>query len=258
MQRLIGFAALFATLFTGGPALAVESAGQVTKVIATARAQPAGQPDARLLQVRDPVFMGDLITTNQRGQAQFRFMDDTRLVVGPNSRLSIDSFVFASRNSAADVTINAVRGAFRFLSGRSSKQAYTINFLSGSIGVRGTEFDLLVDAAGVATIALYGGGLRVCDRSSPRRCAEITQGCTVLRLTTAGEFSWVQNVVERTAVLETEFPYAFRQSWLAPQFRVQSSSCAMRAFHTPGQGGDAAAPGAPPPPPPRPPPPKID
>ncbi len=74
-----------------------------------------------------PVFMGDVIKTNQVGDAQIRLSDDTLLVVGPNSLMTIDRFVLSTPDTAKQVTLNAVRGAFRFISGNSKHDAYTVD-----------------------------------------------------------------------------------------------------------------------------------
>ena len=58
----------------------------------------------------------------------------------------IDAFVFNDqRHGAAQVSINAVKGAFRFITGNSPKDAYSITTPTAMIGVRGTEFDIDVE-----------------------------------------------------------------------------------------------------------------
>ena len=100
----------------------------------------------RMLIVDGPLYMGDVIRTGPSGQAQITLLDNTKLVVGPNSYMTVDAFVFDSNNQAKKVTLNAVRGAFRFLTGTSRKDAYTIKTPTATIGVRGTEFDFSVAA----------------------------------------------------------------------------------------------------------------
>lgn len=91
----------------------------------------------RTLMVEAPVYSGDRIITGPTGEAQIRFRDDTRLVVGPNSTMVIDAFVFADDDTARQISINAVKGAFRFIAGNSPKDAYTITTPTSTIGVRG-------------------------------------------------------------------------------------------------------------------------
>jgi hypothetical protein len=115
-----------------------------------ARAQPDGvviavvqqaaidaKTGKKTLMPANPIYSGDRVITDQIGEAQIKFRDDTRLVIGPNSMMVIDAFVFADDNSARKVSINAVRGAFRFISGNSPKDAYSITTPTSTIGIRG-------------------------------------------------------------------------------------------------------------------------
>ena len=96
-----------------------------------------GRSGKMILQPASPVFSGDHIITDALGLVQVKFRDDTKLVVGPNSMMVIDAFVFNNDNTARQVSISAVRGAFRFIAGKSSKDAYSITTPTATIGVRG-------------------------------------------------------------------------------------------------------------------------
>ena len=84
-----------------------------------------------------PIYSGDRIVTDTVGNAQIKFRDDTKLVVGPNSALVIDAFVFDKNDTARRVSISALKGAFRFISGKSPKDVYRITTPTATIGVRG-------------------------------------------------------------------------------------------------------------------------
>src|SRR5918997_2901540 len=78
----------------------------LASIVAASAQEPTGHtvavvPDAsafnssgvRLLSAQQAVFMGDRLQTGPVGQAQLQFIDETRLVVGPNAALVIDSFL---------------------------------------------------------------------------------------------------------------------------------------------------------------------
>ena len=90
-----------------------------------------------VLMPANPVYSGDRITTDTIGNAQIKFRDDTKLVVGPNSALVIDAFVFNKDDTARQVSISALKGAFRFISGKSPKDVYRITTPTATIGIRG-------------------------------------------------------------------------------------------------------------------------
>ncbi len=121
-------AALAATVAGAKPS------GIVIAVVQSSEAD--GETGRRVLAAEAPVYSGDKIITGPVGQAQVKFRDDTRLVVGPNSTMVIDAFVFEG-DTARQISINAVRGAFRFITGNSPKDAYKIITPTATIGVRG-------------------------------------------------------------------------------------------------------------------------
>jgi hypothetical protein len=124
-----------ATMALAGPAAALEPSGHAVKVNPAVNATgPGGE---RLIRLEGAVFMGDEIVASSQGLAQIIFIDETRIVVGPNSRLKIDTFVFNPDNTAQEVTISAIKGTFRFISGNSPDGAYRIRTPTSTIGIRG-------------------------------------------------------------------------------------------------------------------------
>jgi hypothetical protein len=138
MTRLASFARLLPLLLgvaIADSAFAIEPSGSAIRVNPAVNA--SGVTGPRLLVLEGAVFMGDEIVANPNGLAQIRFIDNTRIVIGPNSRLKIDTFIFNPDYTARDVTITAVKGVFRFISGNSPDGAYTIRTPTATIGVRG-------------------------------------------------------------------------------------------------------------------------
>ena len=214
------------------PAQAIEASGKAVAVEQDASA--SGPGGARTLVIDGPVFGGDAIKTNSVGHAQILFADNTKMVVGPNSQVKIDSFVFQGKSTASQFSIGALRGTFRFITGASAKNAYSITTPTATIGVRGTAFDGHIAQDGTTTIALWHGIVRLCDLAVPRRhCTDVSGTCTVIQLDPQHRFKRVNNVYERTNLLERTFPFAFRQGWLRTGFRVQSRGCSIHNFDPP-------------------------
>ena len=182
--------------------LAAEPSGTVVAVVQSSEA--AGAAGTRRLVTRGPVYMGDTIRTGARGEAQIQLADDTRLVVGPNSSMVVDAFVFDRRGTAKQVSLNAVRGAFRFITGSSRKSAYQIKTPTATIGVRGTQFDFSVDRRGQLNFALFEGQARICGRRG--RCTVLSGACSVAVFPRSGTARRLPAGNERTRLLRTRVP----------------------------------------------------
>ncbi len=224
MRSLVVATVGLAAVAVAGPAAAVEASGHAVAVLrATSANGPGGD---RALAAQGPVFAGDVIQTDQRGTAQILFVDNTKMVVGPNSQVTVDKFVFRGSSTAGEFAVDVVRGAFRFITGLSDKSAYTINTPVGTIGVRGTQFDGHVAKDGTTTIAMWEGAVRICDKATPRRhCTVLSGACSVIQLDPLDHFNWVKNIYQRTALVDRSVPFAFRQQPLKPAFRVSSRGC---------------------------------
>jgi len=129
-----------------------------------------------VLVVGKDIQIGDEVTTGQSGQVQIKFDDETELVVGPNSKLVIEDYLLRGDNSAGKLAINALAGTFRFATGTAAKDRYQITTPTGTIGVRGTEFDFVVDEEGTRVL-LFEGAVRICSSSGD--CTEITDTCSL-------------------------------------------------------------------------------
>lgn len=115
-----------------------------TAVNVSPQAYASGTIGERVLQAPGDIFQGDEIVTGPHGQAQIRFVDNTRFVVGPSSRVTVDQFLFNPDQTARSVAFNAARGTFRFISGNSSSETYTVNTPTMTIGVRGSAFNVAI------------------------------------------------------------------------------------------------------------------
>ena len=253
MRSMVVSALGFTAMAMAGPAAALEASGQAVAVIRdTSASGPAGD---RALEAKGSVYSGDLIKTNRRGTAQILFADNTRMVVGPNSQVAVDDFVFSGSSKASTFAIDALRGSFRFITGVSAKNVYSINTPTATIGVRGTAFDGHVAKDGTTTIAMWRGTVRLCDKARPRRCTEISGTCSMVQLAPRADFNRVNDVYKRTDILDRLIPFAFRQARLMSEFRVSSGGCAIRNVDptpNPNSHNNTPAPTVAPPPPPPP------
>ncbi len=131
----------------------------------------------RQLKIGDGIFQNEAITTGRESQAQMLFLDQTVLTIGPESRVILDKAVFDPQRRTGEVSLRAVSGAFRFVSGSSPSEKYTITTPKGTIGIRGTivEFSLRNN---LLTLILHSGAATYC--ASPASCLTLTQPGTFI------------------------------------------------------------------------------
>lgn len=215
-----------------GATAALEPSGVAVAVIQSSAVE--GADGRQVLQTDAPLYSGDRITTGDIGETQVRFRDDTKLVVGPNSSIVIDAFVFNDDSTARQVSINAVRGAFRFFSGVSRKDAYAIITPTATIGVRGTVFDLTVDPRDSTTyVAQLEGRTIICPRREnekvdPKRrrgCVITTAGCSIFVAGRNRGPKEIKSKADRNLAIRRNFRYVRDQRSLLAAFRADVSSC---------------------------------
>ena len=224
-----GVAVGLIALFGLSVAAVAEPSGAVIAVIQQSQAD--GESGKRVLEVEAPVFSGDKIITGARGEAQIKFRDQTKLVVGPNSQMTIDAFVFAGNGNAQKFSINAVRGAFRFITGKGPKTAYSINTPAATIGVRGTEFDFIAERRiGETEVVTFGGSTITCPTKIDPLTGEkppciISRDPCGLSLVAPAEARYLKPSQERDVRINRSFLYVLNQSRLQPEFQVDIKSC---------------------------------
>lgn len=232
MHHLIWRAPLAAALMALG-LLSLSSTAQAASGTALG-VDPAAaaetKSESRTLTVGADVFIGDRIVTGPQGQVQILFSDRTELVVGPNSALLLEDYLLRDDQSVGKFAINALSGTFRFSTGRAAKNLYEIKTPTGTIGVRGTEFDFNSSSQNLR-VMLYGGELDLCNIG--KKCVTLSDQCD-LGLADTSQSIIVGNTQDFSRqdrdALKGEFRYAVAQGSLLGRFRFNHSrSCLERS-----------------------------
>jgi len=108
-----------------------------------------------------------------KGRMRIDFVDDTRVDLTDHSRLLIDEFVYDPANDIGSISLKASLGTVRYASGQIAKryqQNVKIRTPSATIGVRGTDFIMLVDEIGGTMVTL----LPSCDTNGTCVVGEIS------------------------------------------------------------------------------------
>jgi hypothetical protein len=131
-----------ALMLCAGSALAAERVGRTVEAQDTVSGE--GAVGKRVIARADPIYRNERLRSNLTGLGQFELGDGSKLVLGRNASLILDRYVTGGGGTAKNVTLRLLSGSVRFVSGASDKKAYRINTPQGTIGVRGTAFDLTV------------------------------------------------------------------------------------------------------------------
>jgi hypothetical protein len=223
MRKLI--VCVLAVLLSGVPAFAEAPAG-VTKGVKPAAAA-ALDGASRSLVVGADIFIGDQVSTGPKGQVQILFNDNTKLVVGPNSSLKMADYLVRNNGDAGKFVVDMLSGSFRFATGDAPKNKYEINTPTGTIGVRGTEFDVFVYTGPVPfTRIMHYLGVVLFRANGDSQWQELHDLCTIGQIADTAAVlgnSKTMNNQERN-VLKQEFRYAdneaplLRPFWVLPSF----------------------------------------
>ena len=224
MRRLVTAFALL--LLAAQPALA--ASGTALGVDPAARLED--KTGAKTLVVGSDVFIGDRVVTDARGLVQIKFSDRTELVVGPRSSLVIEDYLLREDGSGGKFAINALSGTFRFVTGGAPKDRYLIQTPTGTIGVRGTAFDLNVHDDHASLLLLHGSVV-MCNLDN--KCVTVDDFCDV-GMFDAADARLLGNTndfvgAERVS-MRGMFPYSVSESDLMSAFRVEGArQCLNRA-----------------------------
>ena len=131
----------FLALFAGN-VLSAERVGSTIEAQSTVSGE--GAVGKRVIARADPIYRDERLRSNLTGLGQFQLGDGTKLVLGRNASLVIDRYVIGGGSKAKTITLKLISGSARFVTGASDKRAYRILTPQGTIGVRGTAFDLTV------------------------------------------------------------------------------------------------------------------
>ena len=224
MNKCVGLFVAIATFFVTNGASAREPIGIVLGAAQTVKA--SGTQGTRVLTKNDDVFYLDRISSNGSGSGEFQFSDGTKLAVGPGASLVVDEFVFKGKSRFDKLTLSAAKGTFRWISGNSASSAYKIKTPFGTLGVRGTAFDVTI-RNGRVYIALISGSAKFCAGSV---CRTLKRSCDFI-VANGRKLSEPENLASafknRVAASEA-FPFLANPGRLSSKFRVSGSNCFSR------------------------------
>lgn len=146
MRRTV--VATVCALLIAGPAMAQEPvmAGRVKSVAGEAFIVRAGTSIP--IQVGHDVYESDRVRTSANGRVGLTLRDDTRVSIGPQSEMSVETFRYAPAEGRLALALRFVQGVAVYVSGKIAKlapDAVRLQTPSAIVGVRGTTVGVQVE-----------------------------------------------------------------------------------------------------------------
>ena len=157
------------------------------------------------------------------GNVQLIFKDGTKLVVGESSSLVVEKYLMGDGNTASSFAVDALRGTFRFITGRSAKAAYNIQTANSTIGIRGTGFDFWVNND--TGVVVLEGKVRLCRKNGSinGKCVDIDAMCHGGAARTSG--TQAMTGFELSQSIRNHLPYILDQARLSQPFHLAVAQC---------------------------------
>ena len=109
--------ALVSTTSISSGVLADTRVGVTSAVNPAAAGTPPGAASRQLTVGSDIIFRERVVTTTD-GQAQILFLDQSSLLIGPNSTVVIDEFVYDPATNKGNIAATLTQGSFRYIGGK--------------------------------------------------------------------------------------------------------------------------------------------
>lgn len=130
------------TILASGDALYAAQIGVASAVTNDVQGFEGGAP--RVLSAGSGVFANERVRTGVASAAQLLFVDKTTVSIGPQAEIALDKFIYDPNKGTGQVVLDTVRGSFRFITGSQNPNRYAIKTPVGTLGIRGTIVNLLI------------------------------------------------------------------------------------------------------------------
>lgn len=146
---------------------AQERVGAATLVVQTVTGKIENRK--RSLAVKDAVYGDELVSTAAESAAEFQFLDQTKVTLGPKTQLLLDRYVFDPKASTSSVSMDLAKGVFRAVTGPAKFGSYSVKTPTATIGIRGTIITIVTNDDG-ATVVMMNSDSTALVKSNTGLC----------------------------------------------------------------------------------------
>lgn len=113
---------------------------------------------------------GTKVITGSSGHVRMKLPDDTTFIIGPNSDIVIDSFIYDLDNTPKKVVANMSKGVFRWVTGKVKQPQdpaeMKVKLPVMAVGIRGTDFEATVKPDSSGSVVLHFGQLEITENKT--------------------------------------------------------------------------------------------
>lgn len=160
-------ALLFLALATlsAGPLGAQGPVGRMALVRGDVHGTPPGGTRSAMA-VADPIVLDHLLETGRESAAKLALDPEGVLTMGPETRLTVDQATVDRATGESQSVLTLLLGRIEVALGSLFRGEVTVETPSASLGVKGTVFRVLVDAAGRTLVAVLEGVVEVTAKAT--------------------------------------------------------------------------------------------
>jgi hypothetical protein len=145
------------------PNAQADVAGRLTLVEGRVDLLRDGKLPATPVKIDDKVQLGDVLRTKSLSKAEITFVDNSTMMISPESRVAIEEFMFDPNQKKRNAVIKLFQGLAHVVVQKVYQEAtpdFVIKTTTAIVGIRGTEFGIRLQPNN-STIMNFRGVLQV-------------------------------------------------------------------------------------------------
>jgi hypothetical protein len=159
MKKISVLLAFFALIVVN--AALAQGMAIVTSAIGSAQVQ-TGSSAPRTLRQGDEVRQGDTVSTAANSSLVLKFDDGEVAALTQNSRMTVTAYQYQPESRSGNVLLSLITGGMRAITGligRQQPERVAYRAATTTIGIRGTDIDVVTDGTNVA-VYVHDGEIR--------------------------------------------------------------------------------------------------
>ncbi len=166
MNRVVSYSAVFCAILLSlgvSSGLAAVPAGTVTELQGKAAVRSAESTEWRRLQLKERLFSGDTVKTEEKSRVTIFLADESVITIGPKAQFQLESFSLNPSRNERQAKAKILAGKTRFHLQRAfgGSSQFNVSTPTAIAGVKGTKFLVWVVSEKLTRVAVIEGLITV-------------------------------------------------------------------------------------------------